>query len=66
MGLIHIQVQEEILLEYNVDDMMPHKVIEDAKKVISQWGISLPNEVSVVLSDDPNCHMCQSKYIGEE
>lgn len=66
MGLIHIQPQEKILLEYNVDEMMPFKVIEDAKKVIRQWGISLPKEVSVVLSDDPNCHMCQSKYIDAE
>jgi hypothetical protein len=60
MGLTHIQCDKKILLKYDVDDRMPFKVIEDAKEVLSHWGILLPDEVSVILSDDLNCHNCQS------
>lgn len=65
MGLTHVQCEKKMLLKYNVDERMPYKVIEDAKEVLSHWGIILPKEVSVVLSDDPNCHchMCQSKNV---
>lgn len=61
MGLTNIQWQKEMLLEYKVDERMPYQVIEDAQHLLYSWGISLPKEISVVLSDDPNCHMCQSK-----
>lgn len=63
MGLTNVQWQKGVLLKYEVDKMMPYKVIEDAKKILCSWGIILPQEISVVLSDDPNCHMCQSKCI---
>lgn len=63
MGLTHVQWEKKMLLKYNVDERIPYKVIEDAKEVLSHWGVTLPKEVSVVLSDDPNCHMCQSKHL---
>lgn len=63
MGVTNIQWQKGMLLKYKVDEMMPYKVIEDAKKILCSWGITLPKEISVILSDDPNCHMCQSKRI---
>lgn len=63
MGLTQVQCEKKMLLKYNVDETMPYKIIEDAKEVLSYWNIIMPTEVSVVLSDDPNCHMCQSKHI---
>ena len=63
MGLPHVQRQKKMLLKYAADERMPYKVIKDAKEVLNHWGITLPKEVCVVLSDDPNCHMCQSKHI---
>lgn len=65
MGLTQVQRQQRVLFQYNVDEMMPYKVIEDAKKALCCWGIKLPTEIDVVLSDDPNRHMCQSIRICE-
>jgi hypothetical protein len=66
MGLKNVQWQNGVLLKYKLDEMMPYKVIEDAKKILCSLGVTLPKEINVVLSDDPNCHMCQSKRICEK
>lgn len=63
MGVTHVQHGKKITLHYDVDGQMPYKVIKDATKILGSRGILLPKEVNVILSDDPNCHMCQSKPI---
>ena len=63
MGLTHVQSRKKQLLAYDVDCRMAYKVIKDATEILCDWGVILPREVNVILSDDPNCHMCQSKPI---
>lgn len=63
MGISPIQPQGNLILSYNIDDKMAFRVVADAVKELKKWGIRLPKTVDVILSDDPNCHMCQSKRI---
>lgn len=59
MGIVNVQEQEKELLSYPVDAAMPGRVLADARNRLERWGVALPEEMSVVLVDDPNCHMCR-------
>lgn len=63
IGVTHVQYRKKMILHYDVDDWMPYKVIKDATKILSSWGVLFPKEINVILSDNPNCHMCQSKPV---
>lgn len=60
MGVSAAQAQEKRVFVYPVDEAMPVKVLEDAARELRRWGIPLPQDSCVVLSGDPNCHMCNT------
>ncbi len=59
MGIREALEQEKEMLSYAVDAGMPEKVLADAGTRLASWGVALPEEMYVVLVDDPNCHMCK-------
>lgn len=66
MGLVDIYPQKKTVLEYSVNDRTPFRVVDEAVKVLVSWGVSFPKDLRVLLSNDPNCHMCQSIKICAE
>lgn len=63
MGVSGIQPQPGITLRYHTDQSMPSRVLDDAVKQLSAWGIALPKTIKLTMSNDPNCHMCRTEKI---
>lgn len=60
MGVSGVKPQEKRTLRYTADENMPHQVASDAVRILHSWGAALPDSVSIILSEDPNCHMYQA------
>ena len=46
-------------MKYEICDQMAANVLTDAVRLMKDWGVLLPEDSKIVLSDDINCHMCQ-------
>lgn len=61
MGVAAPVVQEaQAMPPFSMDDNLPHRLLAQSVKILRTWGVSLPEEITLVFSADPNCHMLQS------
>jgi len=58
MGVQTSVYQVEEILKYDEPETMSECVVFDALTELRKWGVTLPEEINLVYSDDPNCHMC--------
>ena len=52
--LVH---QEKRMLSYEIHEEMAEMVVSDAVGILRKWGVTLPERIPVILTDDVNCHM---------
>lgn len=61
MGVVAPKVQRgRALPAFEMDEGLPERILAQSVAELRRWGVRLPEDVRLVLSADPNCHMVQT------
>lgn len=57
--------QESMTLPYAVNEGIAQSVVTEAIRILTSWGITLPQQIPVSFCDDVNCHMLAADHYDQ-